>query len=69
VTYRPLPGHGRANARVLDDAGLAPWATDRADLARHLHAQAARGRTEYRFSDPADLILGQNAPLPAAVAA
>ena len=65
VTYRPLPGHGRANARVLDEAGLAPWARDRADLARHLHAQAARGRVEQCFPDPADLILGA----PAEVAA
>jgi UDP-N-acetylglucosamine:LPS N-acetylglucosamine transferase len=65
VTYRPIPGHGRANARVLDEAGLAPWARDRADLARHLHAQAARGRVERSFPDPAELILGA----PAEVAA
>ncbi|WP_243741640.1 MGDG synthase family glycosyltransferase [Actinomycetospora succinea] len=25
VTYRPIPGHGRANAAVLDEAGIAPW--------------------------------------------
>ena len=68
VTYRPIPGHGRANARVLDDAGLAPWARDRADLARHLHAQVARGRAEHRFPDPADLILGTKPQLPAAAA-
>jgi UDP-N-acetylglucosamine:LPS N-acetylglucosamine transferase len=61
VTYRPIPGHGRANARVLDEAGLAPWAHDRADLARHLRAQAARGRTQHRFADPAELILGRRA--------
>jgi UDP-N-acetylglucosamine:LPS N-acetylglucosamine transferase len=65
VTYRPIPGHGRANARVLDEAGIAPWARDRAELARHLHAQAARGRTDQRFPDPAQLILGA----PAEVAA
>jgi processive 1,2-diacylglycerol beta-glucosyltransferase len=69
VTYRPIPGHGRANALVLDDAGLAPWVRDRADLARHLHVQAARGRTEHRFPDPAELILGTKAQVPAAVAA
>ena len=69
VTYRPIPGHGRANAKVLDDAGLAPWARDRADLARHLHAQAARGRTQHRFPDPAELILGRPAVVPLAVAA
>lgn len=27
VTYLPIPGHGRANATVLADAGLAPWPT------------------------------------------
>jgi processive 1,2-diacylglycerol beta-glucosyltransferase len=69
VTYRPIPGHGRANAKVLDEAGLAPWARDRADLARHLHTQAARGRTERRFPDPADLILSRSAVPPAEVAA
>jgi processive 1,2-diacylglycerol beta-glucosyltransferase len=69
VTYRPIPGHGRANARVLDDAGLAPWARDRDELARHLHAQLSRGRTERRFADPADLVLGRPAPARAEVAA
>jgi processive 1,2-diacylglycerol beta-glucosyltransferase len=61
VSYRPIPGHGRANAAVLHDAGLAPWARDRAELARHLHAQAARGRIERVFDDPADLLLGRRA--------
>jgi processive 1,2-diacylglycerol beta-glucosyltransferase len=69
VTYRPIPGHGRANARVLDDAGLAPWARDPADLARHLRAQAARGRTTAPFPDPADLVLGRSARPAAEVAA
>jgi processive 1,2-diacylglycerol beta-glucosyltransferase len=69
VTYRPIPGHGRANARVLDEAGLAPWARDRADLARLLHAEAARGRTQHRFPDPAELILGGPVVVPPAVAA
>ncbi|NYJ08284.1 MGDG synthase family glycosyltransferase [Petropleomorpha daqingensis] len=57
VTYRPIPGHGRANARVLDEAGLAPWAHDRAELAHHLHAQLARGRTPAPTPDPADKLL------------
>jgi processive 1,2-diacylglycerol beta-glucosyltransferase len=68
VTYRPIPGHGRANAIVLDDAGLAPWARDRGELARHLHIQAARGRTRPSFPDPADLVLGRPARVPAEVA-
>jgi UDP-N-acetylglucosamine:LPS N-acetylglucosamine transferase len=67
VTYRPIPGHGRANARVLDEAGLAPWARDRAELARHLSAQAALGRTRHRFPDPAELILGRPAAVPPAL--
>jgi UDP-N-acetylglucosamine:LPS N-acetylglucosamine transferase len=69
VTYRPIPGHGRANAAVLHDAGLAPWARDRAELARHLHAQAALGRTEAVFDDPADLVLGRPAGVLVGVAA
>jgi UDP-N-acetylglucosamine:LPS N-acetylglucosamine transferase len=33
ITYRPIPGHGRANAEVLDRAGLAPWPRDAVQLA------------------------------------
>ncbi|MDT7746226.1 MAG: hypothetical protein QOE59_5304 [Actinomycetota bacterium] len=33
ITYRPIPGHGRANAEILDRAGVAPWARDAAALA------------------------------------
>jgi UDP-N-acetylglucosamine:LPS N-acetylglucosamine transferase len=69
VTYRPIPGHGRANARVLDEAGLAPWARDRADLARHLHASLARGHTRSVFADPAELVRRLVARVPAEVAA
>jgi processive 1,2-diacylglycerol beta-glucosyltransferase len=69
VTYRPIPGHGWANATVLEDAGLAPWARDRADLARRLDAQLARGRTQQAFPDPADLVLGRPARVSAEVAA
>ena len=25
ITYRPIAGHGRASAQVLEDAGIAPW--------------------------------------------
>jgi UDP-N-acetylglucosamine:LPS N-acetylglucosamine transferase len=69
VTYRPIPGHGRANAAVLQEAGLAPWARDQRELARHLHAQAARGRTEHLYDDPADLVLGRTDRILAEVAA
>jgi UDP-N-acetylglucosamine:LPS N-acetylglucosamine transferase len=61
VTYRPIPGHGRANAQVLDEAGLAPWARTPTELAVHLRAQAARERTAPRFPDPTDLVLREAA--------
>lgn len=33
ITYRPLPGHGVANSRNLERAGLIPWAHTPGDLA------------------------------------
>ena len=36
ITYRPIPGHGRANARALHDAGVSSWARDEDELARRL---------------------------------
>ena len=57
VTYRSIPGHGRANARVMHEAGLAPWAQDAPALARALHEQVARGRTVAQHPDPADAVL------------
>ncbi len=44
VTYAPIPGHGRVNAKVLDDAGLVPWASDADQLGLLLHQAAARRR-------------------------
>jgi hypothetical protein len=41
VTYRPIPGHGRANATVLAEAGLAPWPTSPDGLAAVLDGIAA----------------------------
>lgn len=66
VTYRPIAGHGRANAAVLELTGVAPWARTPAQLATALHAQAARGRQRQVFADPAEYVLGM---LPAAAAA
>jgi UDP-N-acetylglucosamine:LPS N-acetylglucosamine transferase len=40
VTYHPIPGHGRANATVLADAGLAPWPTSPEGLAAVLDGVA-----------------------------
>jgi processive 1,2-diacylglycerol beta-glucosyltransferase len=62
VTYRPIPGHGRANARILDAAGLAPWAHSRDELRRALTAQASRGRAVERFPDPTDVVLAACRP-------
>ena len=44
VTYAPIPGHGRASAKVLHDAGLVPWATDSKHLGLLVHQAAARKR-------------------------
>ena len=46
VSYACLPGHGRANAEVLDRAGLAPWAHTPAALADALRTQLRRPRPE-----------------------
>ena len=57
VSYRPIPGHGRANARVLDAAGLVPWAHTPEELGRLVHAAVGRDRTPPVFPDPAALVL------------
>lgn len=41
ISFAALPGHGEANARVLDAAGLAPWARTAAQLSDALTAAAA----------------------------
>jgi UDP-N-acetylglucosamine:LPS N-acetylglucosamine transferase len=57
VTYRPSPGHGRANAQLLDAAGLAPWARTPEQLAASLHAAVRLARRVPVFPDPAALVL------------
>jgi processive 1,2-diacylglycerol beta-glucosyltransferase len=57
VTYRPIPGHGRANARVLHEAGLAPWARTPAELARALRVELGRDRTPPAVADPTTVVL------------
>lgn len=44
ITYCPIPGHGRANAEVLDRAGVAPWARDTAGLAAAVEDVVAQER-------------------------
>lgn len=57
VTYRPIPGHGRANAAVLSRFGLAPWPQDRDELAAALHELVRAGRSPRALGDPADEVL------------
>jgi UDP-N-acetylglucosamine:LPS N-acetylglucosamine transferase len=57
VTYRPIPGHGRANARVMEGSGQAPWARTPAQLADVLHARLGSSRTPPALGDPAALVL------------
>jgi processive 1,2-diacylglycerol beta-glucosyltransferase len=58
VTYRPIPGHGRANAAVLERAGLAPWPRTPGELTAALHERVRQGRCPRRLGDPADQVLG-----------
>ncbi|MDX6218101.1 MAG: processive 1,2-diacylglycerol beta-glucosyltransferase, partial [Frankiales bacterium] len=36
VTFAAIPGHGKANARSLDESGTAPWARNRTELVRQV---------------------------------
>jgi UDP-N-acetylglucosamine:LPS N-acetylglucosamine transferase len=63
ITYRCLPGHGRANARVLDAAGLVRWVREADELADALSDalataanQGTPGRDSMGLDDPALLI-------------
>ncbi|QRP50182.1 hypothetical protein [Amycolatopsis sp. FDAARGOS 1241] len=41
LTYRCLPGHGRANAAVLDEAGTVPWVRSPGELGAALRTALA----------------------------
>jgi UDP-N-acetylglucosamine:LPS N-acetylglucosamine transferase len=58
VTYRPIPGHGRANAAALEACGLAPWARDREELGELVRKQVTAGAPPSPPGDPADAVLG-----------
>lgn len=45
VTYRPIPGHGRANARVLAQAGVVAWPRDEEELVAEVARQCGAERT------------------------
>lgn len=57
VTYREITGHGRANARLLDSAGLSPWVRRRSELGPALRRAVARGRRPVPWPDPTGLVL------------
>ena len=44
VSFRPIPGHGRANAAALSRAGVARFAADEEELVVHLDAVTRAGR-------------------------
>lgn len=59
ITFRPIPGHGAANAAVLADAGLVPWPRDLATLVELIreHASLRRDRsTVVRDPDAAAVV-------------
>lgn len=65
ITYQPIAGHGRANAKAMSAAGVTTWPKNEAELASSLFAltgggpalssQLARAASIFR-QDPADLI-------------
>lgn len=59
VSYRCIPGHGLANAEVLEQAGLAPWAQDEASFILALQRQVRAGRRRRPvFADPSEVVAG-----------
>jgi UDP-N-acetylglucosamine:LPS N-acetylglucosamine transferase len=61
VTYRPIPGHGTANAAILAEAGLAPWPRTPEELAEVLRdhdALRSDPGAVLREEDAAAVVLG-----------
>ena len=52
VSFAALPGHGEANAHVLDAAGLAPWARTTTELTAALTAALDPQRRQSRSTAP-----------------
>jgi processive 1,2-diacylglycerol beta-glucosyltransferase len=69
VTYRAIPGHGRANAAVLDRSGLAPWVRSPEELPAVLAELAAAGRRPAALGDPTDTIVSLLTPVELATSA
>ncbi len=62
VSYRCIPGHGRANAAVLEAARLAPWARTDEELAPALRTALARGRRRPDLGCPAEAVVALLVP-------
>jgi hypothetical protein len=56
VTYRCLPGHGRANATVLDRIGMVPWVRTADDLAAALASAQPPAAAALPIGDPIPLL-------------
>lgn len=53
ITFKPIPGHGIANARVLEESGLVPWPKNDAELAGEILRRCSAGRAAAQAA-PAD---------------
>jgi hypothetical protein len=53
LTYRCLPGHGRANADVLDADGIVPWVRRQEDLPEALGWACALAREGFELTERA----------------
>ncbi|TXR55455.1 MGDG synthase family glycosyltransferase [Quadrisphaera setariae] len=62
VTYRSIPGHGRANATVLAERGGVPWPTTSQELAGALRSQLVRGRLQRDWPCAAQAVLRRVTP-------
>jgi UDP-N-acetylglucosamine:LPS N-acetylglucosamine transferase len=56
LTYRPIPGHGLANARALDEAGLVPYLDQPSRLHLALREVRAGGRRPRLPDDAPDCL-------------
>lgn len=56
ITYRPIPGHGEANAINLEKAGLVPWAHTLDELALLLAAATSAPRVDRLETDAPDAV-------------
>ncbi len=56
VCFAPIPGHGRANAALLDAAGLSPWVRTPTELTTALQVATSRAHKAHRALAPPCLV-------------